>query len=143
MESSDEMAVILLVLVAHVLDQLGVWREPHLHIDRPRLRIRLRIVECHVQLHVADIEAPEPLRDMQCLGVRTAGQVEPCPIVEPGAVHDERVALPVADRVPHPRRIGIRWKAAAVQEDLAGRGAFIKYEQQVGGLNELDRIHAE
>jgi hypothetical protein len=37
--------------------------------------------------------------------MRMPGQVQPRPVIEPGAFHDQRFAFPMTDRVPHEARV--------------------------------------
>ena len=59
------------------------------------LSVGLRIVEGHVQLHMAEIRPVEALRDTQVLAVRMSGEIEPGLVVETGGDDHEGVAFPV------------------------------------------------
>ena len=79
-----------------------------------------------------------------CLGRRSAGVVEPDVVVEPRALHDERVALPASDRIAKPRRIRILRQLAAVGEDLPERvNGLVEDRHQAGRLDDLERIGNE
>src|SRR4029079_18270750 len=101
----------LLVLVADELDQFGVGEDLLVDADRERFRVRLRIVDRHVDLEAAEGGAAEPLGELRLLAVRTAAHVEPSVVGArlraPQVVRldDEGVALPVADRVAVPLRL--------------------------------------
>jgi len=50
--------------------------------------------------------------------MRVAGSIEPRPVIEARRLGHQRVALPVADRVPSPRRVSDPWEFASIRVDL-------------------------
>src|SRR5262249_42866037 len=59
-------------------------------------------------------------------------------------VDDERVAVPLADRIAEPRRRRIVWKRAAVREDLAEDGLhFIEDQHFTLGINYFEWLRQE
>src|SRR5687767_1586352 len=73
---------VLVVFVADVLEQLRVWLQGELLRNRPRLRVRLRIVDRHFEVHLADIFADEAFGHTQGSSRGTAGVVQPDVVVE-------------------------------------------------------------
>src|SRR5215467_2298785 len=90
---------VLVVLIADVLEELGVRLIGQRLRDAPRLRVRLRVVDRHLDVHVAEILADEALGHAQLVGVGLAGVVEPSFVVETDGLDDQRVAIPVSDGI--------------------------------------------
>ena len=67
-----------------------------------------------------------PLDDVQLLGVRMPGVVEPCHVVEAYGIDHQRASLPMADRMSQPIGIRVFRMWAAVHPYLAPnmRAAF-------------------
>src|SRR5215469_13896513 len=61
---------------------------------------------------------------------------EPCPVVVSVALYNQRVSLPVAYRISHPARVGIRFQGAAVHVDLAVSEIFLQDDEHRGSLND-------
>ena len=79
------------------------------------------------------------LDDVQRVAVEVAGPIEPGLIVEPGHVDDKRVAVPAADRLPHPRID--RRRSRILQIDIARRAiVFVGDEDRVRALENLKGI---
>src|SRR5262249_39682149 len=93
----DQLRPILLVLKTDVLNQIVVCDVVDADFDSKRLYIRLRIVEGHLEIHVAEIRSSEPLRHAQRFAVRASSEVQPRFVVEANGVDDERIAVPTAD----------------------------------------------
>src|SRR5262249_22570742 len=110
---------VFVVFLANALDELDVRLEAPTELDVPGFRVGLRIVDRDVDLHLADRLPCEPLDDAQRLGAGQPAHVEPRPAVLTDCLDDQRVALPFADRIAHPRRLGVLRQGAAVEEDLA------------------------
>src|SRR5581483_791547 len=110
----------LLVLVADELDRLLVGQQPLIHPDRPRLRVRFRILEREIDLQVPVGRPAEPLGELRLAAVRAAVHVEPAVVravlraAQVVRLDDERVALPVADRIAVPPRLRL-----ALRRELA------------------------
>ena len=61
--------------------------------------------------------------------------IEPRPGMKPDALDDERVAVEVPDRVPHPRRIRLGLERAAVHPDLAVGEVGIEHHDELRRLD--------
>ena len=70
---------------------------------------------------MAEVTTVETLPHMQGFGVRMPGHVEPGSIVESGGVDDQRVALPLPDRIAAPG--WFRRRPAPPERSEAGRDA--------------------
>src|SRR5262245_37892465 len=68
---------ILVVFLADVFDELGIRLEDCGLGDRPRPRVRLRIVDGDDDVHVPEVLARVTLDDVQRVGHRMAVGVEP------------------------------------------------------------------
>src|SRR5580692_5303810 len=94
---------VAVVLFADALDEIRVRYQAPGQLDGPRLAVRLRIVNGDVDIHVADLRPGKALRDAQGFGPRQPSHVEPGPTVLSGGLDHQRVLVPMADRIPHPR----------------------------------------
>ena len=83
-----------MVLVADVLDQVHIRKQLLALCVRQRLRVRLRIVDGDLDIHVPDVAAPEPLDQVHGLAVRMAAAIEPGLVVEAGGVNNQGIAVP-------------------------------------------------
>src|SRR5688572_4784606 len=118
--SADEVCQVPLVL-ADGFEERRV-RNPGLRIaDRKRLCVGARIVDRGLDADVAVVSATETLHDPRRLAARMAEGVKPRTIVEATRVDDQRVALPRANRVSEPRRLGIDRMLSAVEVNQALR----------------------
>src|ERR1051325_7193252 len=102
------------IVLAEVLHQLGVRHQDEMdRIRLPRTRVRLRVVDLHLEIQVSEVDSLEPLCRLQRVGVRVAVVIEPTALLpvsaalESSGIDDERVAFPATDGVAVPRRIGI------------------------------------
>src|SRR5207253_2434134 len=77
---------------------------------------RTRVVECHADVEVPEIGPPNPLGDMKHLRMRN--DANPALVVVTDGIDDERIAIPLADRMSDPARIRILRMRAAIHEDL-------------------------
>src|SRR5262245_12614658 len=117
----------LLVLIAHRLDRLFVSQQPLIDSHRKRLLKRLRIADRHVDLELSKAGPPKTFDESRLIAVRSPAYIEP-PIRRTGVsaaqivrFNDERVSLPVADRVSVPPglRLALRRKLPAIGVDVA------------------------
>src|SRR5579863_1940699 len=113
------MLEILLILVANVFEQLRVRHEFDFNRDGPGSHIGLRVVERRFQLHVSKIDAAKTFCDTEILRVRMATYVEPCLVIESGALNHQCVPVPVAHRISLPAGIRIFGEPPTVREHLA------------------------
>jgi hypothetical protein len=65
-------------------------------------------------------------------------EVEPCPLIEPDAVHDQRVSLPAAHGIPHEARRRVGWQSTAIEKNLSVAQVLVKDCDEVGSLCDLD-----
>src|SRR5690349_17063519 len=65
-------------------------------------------------------------------------KVEPASVIETSRVHDERVGLPVADRVSQPRGIGIFRQCASIGEDRSWNIVPVALVNNYGHVRGLD-----
>ena len=68
--------------------------------------------------------------------------IEPRAIVEAGALHNQRVAIPSSDRVAHPRWIRSRFQRSSVEKDLAVGEVGVEDDDQSGRLDDLHHLGA-
>src|SRR6187402_2093579 len=113
-------ARLLLVLETDELHQLRVRQQRHFNRRAPRLRVRLRIVDGDADVHVTEVLATELRRHMERLCGRLSQLVEPHAAVEPTALDDQGVAIPLRSRVSMPRwsNVGVRHELPPVHERL-------------------------
>src|SRR5262249_49397748 len=119
---ADNVLRILIILLADVFDQLRV-RLIHRRLDDgPRTRVGLRIVDRDRDVHVAEVLARVAFGHVQRIGDGMTVRVEPALVVETLRLHDECVALPLADRVALPRGLHVLRERTAVRKDLPEDG---------------------
>src|SRR5690606_1881318 len=145
--AADHQLVSVVCLLADVLEELRALIPRELEVARPWRGIGARIVDGDGVIHQPLVEAREALHRMQLLGVRQAAPIEPEPFVEAGAVDDERVAFPPADRVAVIARrevIGVR---TPVHVDRAERVRTADIEDVdsllLGQIDELDAVRRQ
>ena len=135
---ADLVEQVPLVLFANELDQLRIGNQFRVQFGFPRFGIGLRVVDGELDIHVPHVAPMNSLGQMHGVGRRDTASGQPLLPVETAGLDHQRVALPVADRISHPRRIGIRWKFAAVGKDLAeGVLIFVQNQDQSGSLDNL------
>src|SRR6266571_4172279 len=122
--------------VADGFHHFRVGSQPRAEFECPGLVVSLGIIKRHCYFHVAEIGAPEAFRHAQrfCMGIASK---EPCPIVVSVALHHQRVSFPVAYRISHPGRVGIRLQGAAVHVDLAVSQVFLQDDDHRGSLKDF------
>ena len=96
------------LVVADVLDHVGVGEKLKLHGKRPCLGLGLGIVDGDLDIHPAEVDAAKPLRDAQCARRGPARVIEPDSVVEPRRFHHENVSIPSPHGVAQPRRVLVR-----------------------------------
>src|SRR5438477_2120770 len=105
---------VLAVLLADALDEIRIGNQGPRHVHVPRLRVRLRIVDRHLDVHASNRRTMEALDHAQRFGARQPAHVEPRLSILADRLDDERVAVPLADRVALPRRLRIFRQRTAV-----------------------------
>ena len=84
----------------------------------PRLRVRFRIVNGDFHIHVTEVMPAETFDRVIGIAMGMPAVIEVCLIVETDRIHDEAVAVPLADRVTQPCGLRVSRKAAAIRENL-------------------------
>src|SRR5215472_15245899 len=134
------MAAVPFVLRAHVLQNVAIRYQHLFRLHREWLRVRLEIVDSQLQIHMAEITPSEPLPNPQLLALRVPKRIQPALVVESFRIHDQDIALPMADRITHPGRLRINGKHAAISVYLAVRVAlFVENSHECWRLNDLER----
>src|ERR1041385_4850845 len=115
-----------------------------LHSADPGLGIGRWIVQSVYHLEsVRPAPLPAFLK-MHVVAVYISILVQPRPAVEAGAVNNQRVAFPLADRIPQPSLIWILREAATVNPDFADAPLSLKkHDQPAGCTKELNGVGIE
>src|SRR5688572_4630162 len=92
----------LVVLEADELDEVRFGQQPLVDAHRPWLRVRLRVVNRHVDLQRAHVRSSEALDDTPLGREWRSVDVEPPAVLEVRALDDQCVAFPAPARVPEP-----------------------------------------
>ena len=106
-------------VLADAFDELGVRIQLEGKSHRPGFGVGLRIIECYLDIEVAEVAAVKTFGHAKGVGMGMSVIIEPAPIIESDGFGDQGVAFPVADAISEP---GLRcfWrKTAAVGKDLA------------------------
>src|SRR5258708_38924455 len=80
----------------------------------PRSCVGLRVVDGDLVLQMVAVDAPDVFDNAQRVAVRVADAVEPSLLVEIHRVGNQRISLPMPDRVAHPQSTERRVMSAAV-----------------------------
>jgi len=132
---------VFLVFLADEFQKFSVGLQSQIDVHLPGFRIRLRIVDRHLQIHVSKVSPVESFDQMKLFGCGVPRLIQPELTVRTGRFHDERVSFPLADGESLPRGpIDDFWKRPAIRKDLAERGSrFIQNHGQTWGLKNLER----
>src|SRR5260221_560586 len=84
----------LLVLEADLVDQFGVDPEFLIHLDGPRARVRLAIVDRDLDFERAETRPSNPLGHLRGIRHRAPGHIEPETVAKADGLDDERVPVP-------------------------------------------------
>src|SRR6266853_1382888 len=136
------------LLLFEVLESLAILTElfrqgplrpqQKVQVRCPRLRICFRVLDGDIVQQVVVIDPPEALYDVQSVAVRVTYPVKPGFIVEIYCVDDQRISLPVPDRVSHPRRAEAGVMRAAVRVNLTPQRVVLEEHNELAGcLNNL------
>ena len=129
---------VLFVLGADRLQEIAIHKQLRVNCNRPWFGIGLGIVECELNLQVADVYAAEALGHAQSVGVGVAGKIQPGFIVVSRCFHHQRVAFPVSDRVTHEGRVRILRQNTAIGKDLpVNRRVLIQNHHHARRLDQL------
>src|ERR1700732_2987672 len=103
----------------------------------PGFRIGNRVIDCDVEQHRVVVYAPETLNEVQLIAVWMAHSIEPIYIADTDGIDHECIALPLANRVPHPKRTKARRMLAAVGVDVVDV-ASEEHQHAAAKFNDLD-----
>src|SRR5215471_15437304 len=112
---------VFLIFQTNELEQFRVGRQARSDGDGPWFRIRLRVVNGDLNIHMAEILPMESFDHVQSVGRRLSELIEPDFPVETDGIDDECIAFPFTQRIAKPRlRKIIQGQAfAPVQEHLS------------------------
>src|SRR6187200_1529957 len=130
-----------LVLETDEFNQFLVRHDPLVHADSPWTRIELRVVHRDVDFHPSVVHAPESFRELCHVAQWRPNDIEPATVSQPRGFDDERVTVPLANRVSIPPglRIVVRQRTS-IGEYLTHAGAgFVQNHEEARRLNELSR----
>src|SRR5262249_15106736 len=108
-------------LNAGVLEELNIGFQTAVerHLDSPRPRKSLRILNRHLVVNGVGIDGGKAFDKVERSAVKIPGSVEPILAVEARHADDQRIALPVSDRMTH---VCIVWRPLDfIQMDRARR----------------------
>src|SRR5438067_784477 len=128
-------------LYALELQHLSVLFQPTIdgHADLPGPRKHLRVLDRRFIGQGINGEGSVAFDHMQRVAMEIPGPVEPGLIVQTRHVDDETIALPVADRVPHPT-VSRAWRRLVHVDRAGGARILIGHQDDVRTLNNLKRI---
>jgi hypothetical protein len=93
---------------------------------------------------VAKVAAVETLLNPQGFAMRMSESIQPAPVIESRRIDHQRIAIPFADRVAHPRRLGIHRELASIRIDLAEHVVHLVQDRDHSrSLNDLEGIIGE
>src|SRR6266550_2687743 len=133
------------LVVAKRFEQFGVPQETQWNLVGPRFHVGFWIVNGDCQFHVAEVRTSPPLGDMQGVTMRVGLKgAEPTAIAESHGVHNKRIAIPRANRVPKPRRFRFAdlRQGPSVREDLTENHTDVGFMQECSEwrrLKDLER----
>src|SRR5579871_943600 len=129
----------VLLVVAVKFHDLSVGDQMQSFFHGPRLRVRFRVVDGNLDVHMAEVATPESFGYMQLFRRRMAGFVEPGLAVEADGIDNQRIPIPFADRRSEPVGLGVLRKRAAVRKDLAVEGqGLMKNRRRSAGLDDSE-----
>src|SRR5207237_9487857 len=106
----------VLFILTDAFDELAVGIQVEGKSHRPGFRIRLRIIECDLNIHMPEVAAAKALGHAQGIGVGMSGIIEPALIIESDGLGNERVTFPPAYGISKPGLRRFRRKTAAIRE---------------------------
>ena len=78
----------MVVVLAHIFEQLDIRAPAQVKAAAPNLRIRVRIVDRHFILDRIEVRASETFDGVKFGCMRKAGPIEPEVLAKTGRVHD-------------------------------------------------------
>src|SRR5499426_3395654 len=97
---SEQTEDVPFVFDAHVIDQVGIEHNFVNELDRPGSCVGFGIVNRDFDFHSAVVHAAESLSHFGSICYRTSATVQPHSIVKADRLHDQRVSVPRAGRIP-------------------------------------------
>lgn len=91
------MLYVSFVLRTNKIDQIRIGLEQLIHLDRPRLGVRLGIVDGDLDFQTPEVQPAEPLSDFACVRQRVGVRVEPNPVAKADRYVYQPVAVPFSD----------------------------------------------
>ena len=91
------MRYVLIIFLTDVFHQFLARQQNRVSVHQEGFRVCPGVVNVCRVIQMPQIRTRKPFDDMQLLGVRMSGEVEPELIVEPDAVDYQCVSLPVPD----------------------------------------------
>jgi hypothetical protein len=133
------------LLATDELDELGIGHEALLQRERERLGECPAVVDRHLNLQRAEVEAPEAFGQPQHVAGGRAVFIDPRLILEALGLHHQRVALPTTHGIAVPPGLDIAVRQPpAVQEDFASAVVgFVEHHHEAGRLDDLPRLRVQ
>src|SRR5260370_7997307 len=101
------MRAVLFVFIAEQLQYVAVRNQELSDLYREGLEVHLGVVNGHLQVHMAKIEAVKKLLNPHCLAMRMSGGIQPALVIESRPIHHPRISLPFPHPLPPPPRLRI------------------------------------
>ena len=124
--------------LANEFHQLGIGHQAMIDAHGKRLGVCLWVFNHQVHLHQAKLEPPPAFSNLAGTGQRAAVNVQPDIIAKPSCLHNERVAVPVPDGLPHPAINGRFFRSS--HADCAHGCVGIGEQNRVRALYNLEWI---
>src|ERR1700735_1795700 len=105
---------VFFVLLADEFDQISIEHDPLMDLDRPGLRISLRVFHGDFDFEMPIIGPLETFRHFAGFSQRTPLNVEPYVVSETSRLYHQRVAIPLTDRIAIPPRLRILRKRTPI-----------------------------
>src|ERR1700674_2882495 len=107
-------------VLANCFTSTRIWPEAERSLRRlPGFCVGNRVVDSDVEQHGVVVNAPETLDEVQLVAVRMAHPIEPIYVADIDGIDDKCIAIPHADRVPHPQGAEAWRMLTPIRIDLA------------------------
>src|SRR5438094_9435767 len=129
---------VAVVFITDGFHEFRVRQQTHMLHEGPWFRICVAVIDRDLDIHVAEILSAEPLDDVERFGCRLPLLIQPELSIETLRVDNERVAVPLARRIPQPCGWGIFRHFSSIKKDLAPEDAesLIQDRNEFGFLND-------
>src|SRR5215813_5095771 len=97
----------MVVVLAHIFEQLDIRAPAQVKAATPNLRICVRIVDRHFVLDRVEVRASETFNGVKFGRMRKAGPIDPEVLAKTDRIHDQRLAFLMSDGVAVLRRFKI------------------------------------